>query len=203
MIGEFKDIFKGKTVWIVGKGPSLQYLTKKDISRGPIITINEAIIKIEEMGLSNPVYSMWKDGGNRRQYINSRPHILKPDCDYTPDCGDVCGGMYRPKKGATLLVHKHESLYCMPDYSPRYVFEWEEFGICHNNISFIIAMEIGMLMGCKKFCFISFDIHVNRSIETYVPGVGVVGENGAYFSHRRRIKPYLRKLNYRWITPKK
>ena len=203
MIREFRDIFKGQIAWIVGKGPSLQYLVKGDIGSGPVITINEAIIKIEEIGLPNPIFAMIKDGGDRRQYYHTNPAILKPDCDYTPNCGDRCGKMYRPKQGATLLVHKHEALYCMPDYSPRYIFEWEEFGLRHNNISLVIAIEIGILMGCKEFCFVSLDIHVNRCLKMYVPNVGVIGEDGAYLSHRRRIKPYLTKYDHRWITPKK
>ena len=202
MMEKFKDIYKGQTLWIVGKGPSLQYLTKEHIGSGPVITINAAIVKIEELDLPNPIFAMIKDGGNRRHHWSS-PIILKPDCDYTPKCGDKCGNLHRPKQGATLLVHKHESLYCFPDYSPRYVFEWEEFGLRHNNISLVIAIEVGILMGCKKFCFVSLDGHVNGSIERYIPGVGVIGEDGAYLSHRRRIKPYLAKLDHSWITPKK
>ena len=202
---KFKDIYKGQTIWIVGKGPSLQYLIKEDIGSGPVITINEAIVKVEEVGLSNPVYSMQKDGGERRQYwrvLDKFQHgMLIPDCDYTPDCGDSCGKMRRPKQGATLLVHEHESLYCMPDYSPRYIFEWEEFGLRHNNISFIMAMEIGILMGCKKFCFVSFDVHVNGSFQAYTPGVGL--KQGKYKDHKRRIRSHLVDLDYRWITPTK
>ena len=64
---DFKDIYKGQAIWIVGKGPSLQYLTKEYIGSGPVITINEALIKMEELRLPNPIYAMMKDGGNRRR----------------------------------------------------------------------------------------------------------------------------------------
>jgi len=200
---KFRDIYKGQTVWIVGKGPSLQYLTKKHIGLGPVITINESIIKIEEIDLPNPIYSMQKDGGDRRRYQGVCPLILKPDCDYTPNCGDKCGGMYRPKKGATLLVHKHESLYCFPDYSPRYVFDWQELGFRCNQFSQIIAVKIGSWMGCAKFNFISFDAHTNGCLGSYVPGIGVTHTDPGFINHTRKIRRHIKHLNHKWITPKK
>jgi len=203
MIEEFRDIYKGQTIWIIGKGPSLQYLKKEDIESGPVITINEAIIKIEEIGLSNPVYSMQKDGGDRRRYWHSCPLIFKPDCDYKSNCGDRCGNMYRPKKGATLLVHKYESLYCFVDYSPRYVFDWKKLGLKCNRFSLVIAIRIGILMGCKKFYFISFDAHTTGCLDSYVPNIGVTETNPAFRNYVWKVKRYLKNLDYIWITPKK
>jgi len=197
---EFKNIFKGQTVWIIGAGPSLQYLTKEDIKSGPIITLDRAIIKAEEIGLSGSVFSMQKDGGPRRRYPTPK---LIPDCDHSPNCGDVCGPMYRPKQGATLLVHRHESLYCFPDYSPRYVFDWKEFGLPINLFSLILAIKIGTLMGCDKFRFISCDAHAIGCFERYVPNVGIMGIDPHYKNQPRRIRPYLADLDYEWITPVK
>lgn len=201
IIKTFRNLYKGEIMWIVGKGPSLQYLTKKDIGEGPIIAINESIIKIEGLDLPNPVFSMQKDGGNRKSH--SRHRSLVPDCDYTPNCGDKCGDMIRPKRGATLLVHKHESLYCFPDYFPRYVFDWKELGLPKNRFSQILAIKIGLLMGCVKFHFVSFDVHINGCLDIYVPNVGVIGINRGYAGHVWKIKPYLTELEYKWITPKK
>ncbi|MCK4819049.1 hypothetical protein KA005_24965 [bacterium] len=205
MMKKFRNLYKGETMWIIGKGPSLQYLTKEDIGSGPIIAINESIIKIEELDLPNPVFSMQKDGGNRKRHRRQRS--LVPDCDYTPNCGDRCGGMVRPKKGATLLVHRHESLYCFPDYSPRYVFDWKELGLPKNRFSQILAIKIGLLMGCTNFRFVSFDVHINGSIETYIPDRGITGSVTGYRGHVWKIKPYLTELNsqdhhYKWIIPK-
>ena len=203
MMEKFRDIYKGQTAWFVGKGPSLQYLTKEHIGSGPVITINQALLKIEEIGLQNPIYSIQKDGGNRRRYWRSRPLILKPDCDHTPNCGDECGIMIRPKQGATLLVHKHESLYCFPDYSPRYVFDWKELGLRYNQFSQVIAIKIGILMGCGKFHFVSFDAHVHGCLESYTPNIGVTGVDPAFKNHVQKVRRYLRHLDCEWITPKK
>lgn len=199
----FRDIYKGQTIWIIGKGPSLQYLKKEDIGSGPVITINQAIIKIEEIDLPNPVFSMQKDGGNRRRYWRSSPLILKPDCDYKSNCGDKCGGMIRPKRGATLLVHRHESLYCFLDYSPRYIFDWKELGLRCNQFSQIIAIKIGILMGCAKFNFISFDAHVNGCLESYAPNIGIIHTDSSFINHTRKIRRHIKHLNHKWITPKK
>jgi len=203
MIEGFRDIYKGQAIWIVGKGPSLQYLTKEDVGSGPVITINEAIIKIEELDLPNPIYSMQKDGGDRRRYFRSHPFILRPDCDYKSNCGDKCGNMYKPKKGAILLVHKHESLYCFADYLPRYVFDWAKLGLKCNRFSLVIAIRIGILMGCKKFCFISFDVHTTGCLVSYIPNVGITETNPAFKNYTWKVKRYLKNLDYMWITPKK
>ena len=203
MIEEFRDIYKDHTIWVVGKGPSLQYLTSAHIGSGPVITINEALIKIEELDLPNPIYSMQKDGGDRRQYKYSNPLILKPDCDYKSNCGDKCGNMYKPKKGATLLVHKHESFYCFADYSPRYVFDWVKLGLKCNRFSLVIAIRIGILMGCKKFCFISFDAHTTGCLDSYIPNIGITEINPAFRNYTWKVKRYLKNLDYIWITPKK
>ena len=202
-MADFKDLYKGQTVWIVGKGPSLQYLKKRDIGPGPVITINQSLIKVEEIDLPNPIYAMMKDGGNRKRICI--PHKLNPpDCDYTPNCGDACGGTVRPKQGATLLVHKHESLYCYPDYFPRYVFDWKEFKLKRNQFSLIIAIRIGVLMGCAKFHIVSCDVHTTGSLETFIPNVGVVRLPGiGYVGFVLKIKGYLRDLNFKYITPKK
>lgn len=195
------NIYAGQSVWIIGKGSSLQYLTKEHIGSGPIITINQSIIKVQEIDLSNPIFSMQKDGGNRRRY----PHKLIPDCDYTPNCGDRCGEIVRPKPGATLLVHKHESLYCFPDYSPRYVFDWKDFGLPGNVFSLIMAVKIGVLMGCMKFYFISCDAHVKGYLETYVPGIGVHKKKGSFTYNEQvdKLKEHLVGLNCEWIIPVK
>jgi len=198
---EFKGLFEGQVLWVIGKGPSLQYLAKEHIGPGPVITINQSIIKAEEIGLPNPVFSMQKDGGNRRRSLST--HNLSPDCDYTPNCGDRCGRMIRPKQGATLLVHKHESLYCFPDYSPRYVFDWMEFGLPKNPFSLIIAVKLGILMGCDRFRFVSCDVHVNGSLDQYAPGIGIIRNRPHYRNQPRNLKPYLAGLDCKWIIPVK
>ena len=157
-VNVFKDRYKGQTVWIIGTGPSLKHLKREGIGEGIVIAINQAIEKIPD--LPNNVFSMQKDGGAWKTHPYDYHGFLDPACDYAPDCcGDKCGGITRPKKGITLLVHQHESLYCFPDHQPRYIFDWKDLGLPRNLFSFACAIKIAQMMGCMKFKFVCFDAH--------------------------------------------
>jgi hypothetical protein len=196
------NLYAGQPVNIIGKGPSLQYLRAEYIGPGPVIAINQSIIKIEELNLPNPIFSMQKDGGIRKKIpADFSAAGMMPDCDYSPNCGDNCGGlMIRPKKGATLLVHNRESLYCFPDYSPRYVFNWEGLGLPHNEFSLILAVKIGQLFGCSRFRFICCDVHANGDTRVYTPGQGFTYDIDSR-DQIRLIKPHLVGLDCEYITP--
>jgi hypothetical protein len=198
-----RNLYTGETVWIVGKGPSLQYLRAEHIAPGPVIAINHAILQVEDINIPNPVFSMQKDGGNRKRYPSEPFDAFHPvwhGCDYMLNCGDRCGDMTRPKRGATLLVHEHESAGCFADYLPRLIFSWNELGLPSNLCSLVIAVKIGQLMGCSKFRFVSCDVQVDGSVESYTPGVGMESRPG-YIAQVSELKPYLEGLNCEWITP--
>ena len=178
---------KGETAWIIGKGSSLQYLTADDIGSGPVNTINQAIEKVETLELDNPIYSLQKNGGPKRTNIPG--NNLSPNCEDV--CEDVCGNMTKPKD-ATLIVHNLESFYCFDDYSQRYVFKLEDFGLTQNTCSFVIAIKMGQLFGCDSFNFISFDAHV-FGCEKYA--------NQPYVHQIAEVKPHYADLNVKWITP--
>jgi len=188
----FKDKYKDESAWIIGKGPSLANLKASDIGDGPVITLNDSILTVEALDLPNPIFSMQKDGGDRRKRPISN---LCPDCDYSDDCGDQCGAMNRPKK-ATLLLHEHESKYCFPDYPDRHVLDWKDFGLPGNVFSSILAIKTAQLMGCNKFNFISCDAHTNGNCETY----GVISSVN-YLDYQGSLSCYLKNLDYLFITP--
>ena len=184
-VTQIKDKYKGQDVYIIGKGMSLEFINKSYIWSGVVITINDAIGKIESLGLSNPIYSMWKDGigGERGQSENEPLH----------DCS-LHGIM--PKK-SILLVHKYGSSNCMLDYKPRMVFDNLELGLQICDFSALSCIKIGQVMGCKRFFFVSFDACTNgdgRSVITksVLPN---------YFAQCEKMKPYLSGLNYKFITP--
>ena len=144
MITELKNRYLGETVWIVGKGPSIAYLRAEHFGPGPVIALNEAIIKVEQLGLANPVYSMQKDG--------------------------VEANTVRPKS-AILLVHKHESQHIFMDYSPRYVFDnIEDFGLMWNSPSAMSATSLAKFMGCARVVFVCCDAaHGDARLATPMP----------------------------------
>ena len=181
-ITEVKDIHKGQDVYIVGKGPSLQYLTGQMIGKGIIITLNDAILKIDSLNLTNLIYSMQKDCPGSYPVTNEVP--TQKEC-----VNKEYHNKLRPKN-ATLLVHKHESIHCSPDYSPRMVFDNLELGLLWHDFSWMSAIRIGQEMGCEIFYFISFDAFVFAT------------EEETYGYQRNRIIPLLNHINHQFITPK-
>jgi hypothetical protein len=148
-IGLLKNKHVGETAWIVGKGPSLQYLKQSDIQVGPVIALNDAIIKAEEVITDNPIYSMQKDGCG----LFHKDH----KCDVA--------AMILPKR-SPLFVHEKEAPFCLYDYSPRYVFDNErDFDIPWAVFSSIVAVFIAILMGCVKFVYVSCDACVNGNLD--------------------------------------
>ena len=191
-----KNKHRGQTAWIIGKGPSLSKLVKDDLGDGPIIAINESIIKIEELGLDNPSYSLQKDGGRWRKYFPAD----SPECDHSPDC-DGCPYTVRPKK-ATLLVHNRESLFCFPDYSPRYVFDWRDLGMARNNISLVTAIGIGKFMGCTSFNLVSCDLHAFGDMGVYDAETGAISIDSLYQWQPAVLKAVFAEIDHKFITPR-
>ena len=141
-IQKLKGQFKGQTAYIIGKGPSLKYLSTENFKEegGVVIPLNEAIIVAENIGLpsSFSILSQQKDG--------------KPEC------------MVKPKS-APLLLHEQESKDWFPDYPERYIFDVAtDYGIHHCN-SVIAAIELSKLMGCKKIVFLCFDFYIDNISE--------------------------------------
>ena len=196
---ELKDKHTGQTAWIVGKGPSLHYLTEEDIGEGIVIALHEAIGKVNELNIPNVVYSMQKDGGRWKKYS---PSELMPDCDYIGDC-DKCPGMVRPRDGVILLLHEMESKYCFPDFSPRIIFTWQELGLPHNSFSLNCAVPLAKYMGCDKVVLMCCDAHVNGDLREYVPGVGAKKNQDLFYKAQAElIKPALANIKSEYAMPR-
>lgn len=194
-----KDKFKGQTAWIIGGGPSVQYLKAEDIGSGPVFALNLALSTVQALNLPNPLFSVQKDGG----LLKDCPATLDPYC-FDQRC-DECMGMVRPNPGVTLLVHKHESRFCFPNHHPRFVFDWADIGLPHNEFTFLATIKLAQMMGCTKFYFISFDAHTCGDLTTYLYPEGSKVEGFDYewgYKEQRRILPgYIKDLDYRWFTP--
>ncbi|MHB8109759.1 MAG: hypothetical protein ACYDHW_06975 [Syntrophorhabdaceae bacterium] len=191
-----KDTHKGETAWIIGKGPSLANLTKEDIGKGPVIALNHAILSVEALGLDNPIYSMQKDGGDKR--TPSADNLI-PDCNYSGNCNG-CEPMIKPQN-ATLLLHDLESKYCFPDYPKRHVLNLGKLGFPGNVYSLVMALRTAQYMGCTQFNFVSCDAHVSGNIDVYVPGEGIVRTDETYKGQVDTFPYFAKGLNCLWITP--
>lgn len=139
-INKLEGIYKDKVCYIIGDGKSKEFLDESYFdSDSPIITINMALDRVEELDLKNPIYSMQKDKG-----------LLKP-------------------KKATLLLHEYESKEDFPDYKPKYIFDRKtllpEGTHVKYSFSAICALQVAKLFGCNKFKLICFDSCTNGYID--------------------------------------
>lgn len=175
--------------WIIGKGPSLERLKKSDISEGIIIAINQAIIKIEELGFNNVTYSMQKDG--------SSPYTPN-NCQYKT-CDKCPYGLPMPKS-AILLVHELESIECKPDYKPRIVFNNEVLGLAWNDFSALSAIKFAQSIGCNEFNFVSFDAVTHNDTKNSFDEIATEGLP-EYLQQAEVMKEFVKDLNHKFITP--
>ena len=197
-IQALKGKHEGETAWIVGKGPSLVMLTKEQIGRGPVIAINEATLAVETLGVDNVVYSLQKDADDY-EFVSD----LVPVVDAAQPIA--------PLRGATLLVHRHESPHRMKEYRPRYVFDSVvDFGLEWWEFSSMVAAAIAHLMGCQKVVFVSHDACVFGDSRTCTPtsdgSYQVTSDPRSaanYLQHRQRIDEYLARasISAEWVTP--
>jgi hypothetical protein len=141
---------------------------------------------------------MQKDGGDRRH--GGADHALTPKCDYSGECGDVCGDMVRPRR-ASLLLHEHESKYCFPDYPDRHVFDWKEFDLPNNTFSLIMAVKVAQYMGCTSFKCVCCDVHAIGNYTRYDLDSGRLDPRPGYLIQRHDMQCAIDGLDVGWITP--
>lgn len=177
---DLKDKYKGEICYIVGRGTSIRNLTPNDFANGPVIALNQSIIQIERLNLTNPIYSMQKDKADTR-----------------------------PNK-ATLLVSKHESPNDLKDYSPRIVFNAQaldnnKYG--YKEFSANIAMKIAQLFGCNKIKLMGFDSCMNGNEDSVMGDMTVHNLDRTYLRQSKaqciRMKELISKdrLDAEWVIP--
>lgn len=176
--------------YIVGKGASLMNITKDHFGEGIIITINSAIAKVESLELPNLTFALCKDGASP-DYINECPLMECHICPY---------GFIYPQK-AILVLHKHESMECMPDYFPKMIIDAEQYGLNWRNESVLLAIEFGIYLGCDEFIFISFDAVTNGSDYSINPDGSVHQFGGMYTVQAERLIQRCITLNHKFIEP--
>lgn len=128
-----RDKYKNKTCYIVGKGTSLQFLKASDFKEdGFIITMNEAIAKVQDISTNLPIYSMQKDG-----------------CDWQ---------MIKPKNGVTLIVQPSYSGEYFTDYPDRLELDpVDDQGFLITEMSIRMVISLGKTMGTDKIILMCCD----------------------------------------------
>lgn len=132
LVRELAGRHLGETVYIVGRGPSLLGLAREDFTPGPVIALNAAIVQVRALGLPNRMYLMQQDG---------------------------C--LLEPIPPESVLLSKHLSANCWPDYPERFLF-----GIRGNSMmSSPCAVRIAIGMGAGELVMVAHDAYRNGSAQ--------------------------------------
>jgi hypothetical protein len=75
-----RSVFEGKQVYMIGKGPSLDRLTKPDFDdpKAPIICINESIHQVEKLNLPNPTFVLLQDARLKATCLPIKATVIIP-----------------------------------------------------------------------------------------------------------------------------
>ena len=169
----FKSLFDGKECYIVGKGPSLDDLSKDYFtdSERPVICINESIHAVERLMIPNHLFVIQTDT------------ILRNTC--------------KPLK-ATLLITENLRNY----YSDYVIFMPEMLGLPQYRLTIEYAIKIAQSLGTTKFNLMCFDACVNGDTG-YAECIDYKsdkhGIRDRFLNHRGKIENLTDNIN--WITP--
>jgi len=175
---ELETVFKDRHCYIVGKGPSLDDLTHQAFSdaEAPVIAINEAIHKVESLGLPNPTFVLQQDMG------------LRDNC--------------LPQSSGIFISQHAQHWYA--ESLNKYVYDPVALGLQNSQLSVICAIEIAKKLGTVSFDLISFDACVNRKV-AYAKCIGhdssVGGNPKRFLSHRKHIDKHIKGIKTNWVIP--
>lgn len=177
-----RNAFKGKTCYILGKGPSLDKLKVEDFKiEGPIICVNDSIKKINSLKFWKfPVFVIQQDA------------TLKEKC--------------RPENPDGILILAKQSRAWYTDYKNRIIIEPAALGVQTAGPTVIVAISIAQILGCNKIIFISFDAVVNKNCN-YANIIGysatVAGKPERFLPHKNIIFKKLESTNlsFEFFTP--
>lgn len=176
-IDKLRSKFAGKHCYIVGKGPSLDFLNEKYFEPNcPIITINEAIHKVESLNIPNQIFMMQQD------------LWLKETC--------------RPKRATVVLFYRIRGLY--KDIEDRYIFMAPEVGAPIACLTASYAICMVRKFKCSKITMVSFDACVNQKT-TYARCIGTeptsAGDPMRFLKHKKAFELYLQDTPVEWAIP--
>jgi predicted SAM-dependent methyltransferase len=189
MIKNLQDKYEGQTAWIVGRGASLLNITSDHFGYGPVIVLNEAIINVAPLGLSNDVFTLWRNGDVMRDLPNYGAIMIL--------CDDP-------------VLNDPPSSTRFTGYNQRYTFDCRQDLNCNPAMTFSMkaALEIAVqIFGCTSIAFIAFDSCTTGDLRTVLKNGFIQSEHkpGAYNEQCQIIRDRIRELDIpaTWITPMK
>lgn len=193
-------VYQDMPAYIVGKGPSLKYLTADHFSvpDGPVIVLNDAIIAVEKIGIPNQIFSLQKDGC----------HSYEERDACKPDCGSREHMVYPSSADVVLIQQRLYSPFCLPSHENKlWIDDIRELGIKDPpEMAVIMSIRLAQIMGCNRLTMLCFGSLVNEGeLRTYDPRTGTsrFTTAGIYYAHaRQRVLKLLSGVDHEIIIPK-
>lgn len=181
MIEDFKSKHPGARAFIIGKGPSLDFVEsiREDLETGLVFCLNESIRKIETLNLTAPTFVVQQDSQLEADCVpkkSSTVHFMN-SWQHLPQ--DRRGSWIAKKQIVTMSPYNHAAVL----YHPHF-FKGEN----ECSLSAIIALKIANYMGCTGATLCCFDALLNhyQGATTYAKCVGKQKE-GSHRSHNAVI----------------
>lgn len=181
MLGAFKNIYKDRCAYIVGKGLSLDNISKGCFqdSYCPIFCINDSIHAIEKLNnITNDLYITQLDSNLNEKCRPKRAKMFH---------GPLCSHLYQ------------EGVY-------KYEVDPFSFGLDERHISAQYAIMIARYMGCTQLELFCFDSCVNKNTQ-YAKCIGYPSDNEQgssirFLSHKAMILSVVKEMPLTWVTPR-
>lgn len=164
-INDLRPILKGKYIYMIGKGKSLDRLSKEDFPNpdAVIMCVNESIHKVESLNLPNVTLAMQHDVRLQRECLPKRAAII-----------------INP-----ALLHWYHDIENKYVLSPPFV---DEPRACLTSI---LGLKLAKKFGCLKITFLCFDACIDGSLD-YADCIGHTPARGGdpqrFLEHCQRIK---------------
>ena len=162
---DLQPILKGKYIYMIGKGPSLDRLSKADFPNpdAVIMCVNESIHKVESLDLPNVTLAMQHDVRLKRECLPKRAAII-----------------INP-----ALLHWYHDIENKYVLAPPFV---DEPRACLTSI---LGLKLAKKFGCLKITFLCFDACIDGSLD-YADCIGHTPARGGspqrFLEHCQRIK---------------
>lgn len=192
-------MYHGRTAYIVGKGPSLLRLTADHIGRGPVITLNHAILRVRPLNLPNEIYAFQKDGCRMHGPVNFTPAGPGHACeDESSEMVDLCP----PEIG---LFSTAESPHCKEDYPNRVVLDVESLGLPWSTPSAPVATKLAIAWGVAEIVYLCHDAYTSGDLRRVAnDGETIVTEPDGGYAAAGRLAQQIASdagVQARWVTP--
>jgi hypothetical protein len=178
-IDSMRNLHQGQTCYIVGKGPSLQFLDSSHFpDPGCVIAINSAIAHVQKLGLSQTIYSMQKDGNWE--------------------------DMVEPRDDVILILQDCASSDWFPNHPMRLILDLEkDLGMQVTEMSIRVCIALGGIAGCGRFSVLCCDSLLLDEYRTWDARSQTLSEdaNSAYGYARPLVLEDLHSVSHQIIIP--